>query len=96
MRKIFIGVVVLLALSLAACTGATVPDEILLPDAPSGDESVSAEDPAPQGDQSEEVDSEVIEEPEVIEPREGLVATNPSTVVLASGEPQIVEFFAFW
>ena len=26
----------------------------------------------------------------------GLEATNPSTVVLASGKPQLVEFFAFW
>jgi hypothetical protein len=26
----------------------------------------------------------------------GLEATNPSSVVLASGKPQLVEFFAFW
>ena len=26
----------------------------------------------------------------------GLEATNPSTVVLVSGKPQLVEFFAFW
>jgi len=26
----------------------------------------------------------------------GLEATDPSTVVLASGKPQLVEFFAFW
>jgi hypothetical protein len=29
-------------------------------------------------------------------PRAGLVATDPSTVNLASGEIQLVEFFAFW
>jgi len=29
-------------------------------------------------------------------PRSGLVATDPSTVTLASGEIQLVEFFAFW
>jgi hypothetical protein len=29
-------------------------------------------------------------------PREGLEATDPSTVVLASGKPTLVEFFAFW
>ncbi len=29
-------------------------------------------------------------------PRAGLVATDPSTVSLASGEIQLVEFFAFW
>lgn len=28
--------------------------------------------------------------------RVGLQATNPETVVLASGEIQLVEFFAFW
>ena len=26
----------------------------------------------------------------------GLEATHPSTVILASGKPQLVEFFAFW
>jgi hypothetical protein len=29
-------------------------------------------------------------------PRTGLESTDPSTVALASGEPQLVEFFAFW
>ncbi len=29
-------------------------------------------------------------------PREGLEATDPSAVVLASGKPTLVEFFAFW
>ena len=29
-------------------------------------------------------------------PREGLEATDPSTVVLASSKPTLVEFFAFW
>jgi hypothetical protein len=33
---------------------------------------------------------------EVIQPREELEATDPSSVVLASGQPQLVEFFAFW
>ena len=28
--------------------------------------------------------------------REGLEATDPSAVVLASGKPTLVEFFAFW
>ncbi|MEE9216767.1 MAG: hypothetical protein V3U32_04955 [Anaerolineales bacterium] len=31
-----------------------------------------------------------------VEVREGLVATNPATVHLASGTPTLVEFFAFW
>ena len=29
-------------------------------------------------------------------PRAGLQATDPSTVKLAAGQPQLVEFFAFW
>lgn len=29
-------------------------------------------------------------------PREELEATDPSTVVLTSGKPTLVEFFAFW
>ena len=29
-------------------------------------------------------------------PREGLEATDPSMVVLASGNPTLIEFFAFW
>lgn len=29
-------------------------------------------------------------------PRAGLTATDPETVLLASGEIQLVEFFAFW
>jgi hypothetical protein len=38
-------------------------------------------------------------EPEQASPapvREGLAATDPGTVQLASGEVQLVEFFAFW
>jgi hypothetical protein len=30
------------------------------------------------------------------EPKAGLEATDPSTVTLASGSPQLVEFFAYW
>jgi hypothetical protein len=29
-------------------------------------------------------------------PKTGLEATHPSTVVLAAGKPQLIEFFAFW
>jgi hypothetical protein len=83
---ILVGVLVLLAVILVACTGGAVPDEILMPEAHS----------VPQDDQSEALEAEVVEEPEVKLPREGLEATDPSTVVLASGQPQIVEFFAYW
>ena len=33
---------------------------------------------------------------EVIKPKTGLEATDPATVDLASGDIQLVEFFAFW
>jgi hypothetical protein len=29
-------------------------------------------------------------------PRDEIIATDPTTVALASGEVQLVEFFAFW
>lgn len=93
---ILVGVLVLLAVILVACTGGAVPDEILMPEAQGGDEPVSADNSVPQDDQSEALEAEVVEEPEVKLPREGLEATDSSTVVLASGQPQIVEFFAYW
>ena len=39
-----------------------------------------------------------IEEPEIIPTSRGdeLHATDPATVNIASGEPQLIEFFAFW
>ena len=99
---ILVGVMTLLTVILAACTGAAIADEVLIPDTVRRNESVSVDDSGPQDDQSDVLEPEVAEEPdvegepEVREPREGLEATDPSTVVLASGQPQIVEFFAFW
>lgn len=34
--------------------------------------------------------------PVTVTPRAEMEATNPGTVVLASGQPQLIEFFAFW
>ena len=45
------------------------------------------------GEGSEDVDEPAAPPPE---PKTGLEATDPTTVVLASGSPQLVEFFAFW
>jgi len=62
--------------------------------------SESAITPETQVSAAEEVGSEPSQTAEVSEekptPRAGLVATDPSTVSLASGEIQLVEFFAFW
>jgi hypothetical protein len=35
-------------------------------------------------------------QPTIPEVKEGLVATDPKSVQLASGSPQLIEFFAFW
>jgi hypothetical protein len=60
----------------------------------------SAPDAAESGpvveEQPQEEAQPAAEEPLPRVPREGLEATDPTTVVLASGQPQLVEFFAFW
>lgn len=40
--------------------------------------------------------AEILDQPVPPPIKEGLVATEPQTVSLASGGPQLVEFFAFW
>lgn len=54
----------------------------------------SAEPPPP----TEAVDSAPTEEPLPVATSRGndLAATDPGTVNLATGEPQLIEFFAFW
>jgi len=47
-------------------------------------------------DEPESTEEAVMEEAPVPTPREGLESTDPSTVNLVSGEPQLVELFAFW
>jgi hypothetical protein len=90
-----IGILALLTVVLTACTGGAAAPTLLpaepqaavgpdLSDEPSqpAQDSVAAENPA------EELVQAV--------PRQGLEATDPASVVLASGQPQIVEFFAYW
>lgn len=55
--------------------------------APAMQEATPTQEPEPESDQVSEV---------VPTPKAGLVATDPTTVNLASGEPKLVEFFAFW
>ena len=43
-----------------------------------------------------EVEPEVVAEPPAPRPLDQLIATDPATVSLASGQVQLVEFFAFW
>lgn len=55
--------------------------------------SPSAETAQGEIEGGEEVKKSVEPQPT---PRAGLEATDPETVVLASGDIQLVEFFAFW
>jgi hypothetical protein len=91
-----IGGLILLGFVLSACTGGAAPEPGDLVDAQAQREGASVEQPGTQSESPDELDADSASEPEVREPRQGLAATDPSTVVLASGEPQIVEFFAFW
>ena len=101
----FIPILLMMSLLLAACGGAKTAD-VPLPaeggevSAPAAPEQV---DPAPDASESEvdapeEVEPEsepiVVEEPRVI--RADLTAPDPTTVTIPSGEPTLVEFFAFW
>ncbi len=51
-----------------------------------------------EGEDQPDMDSDEAAEPIAPppEPKAGLEATDPSTVMLASGSPQLVEFFAYW
>ncbi len=72
-------------------------DAALVPDGDAGDDL--ADDAASLEDEDQpEIDSDEAAEPIAPppEPKAGLEATDPSTVMLASGSPQLVEFFAYW
>lgn len=62
-------------------------------------EEAPTDAPAPTDVPTEAAEPEpAAEEPVAVATSRGpqLVATDPSTVNLASGEPQLIEFFAFW
>ncbi len=82
----------------SACTGSAGPADQSVIEAPSGEgagpAAPAADEPAaPAADEPAEVEAEP---QEIVQPRQELEATDPATVSLASGQPQIVEFFAFW
>ena len=99
------GVVLALALILAACQSRLVPSapatslSAALPEpttrpqgeAPSTAAGVTAEDLAPTVEPGADVG-----QPTAATIRTELHATNPASVNLASGKPTLVEFFAFW
>jgi hypothetical protein len=96
---------ILLLLILAACSPAgevapTATPEKPAEDVRSEDEQIVAEQESSQAEVNEDLqstESEAVEEQALKPlPKQGLTATDPDTVNLASGEPVLVEFFAFW
>jgi hypothetical protein len=98
----------LAVLLLAACAPATSPNlvkpEASTPPAPLENESVVVPTPTPTETQSQATITEVLptealtEVPQVMATSRGpnLEATDPNTYTRATGEVQLVEFFAFW
>ena len=89
-------VVIVLALVLAGCTAIT-GDEA--PAAGAGEEVAAPEptataEPEPTATAEPEPTAVAIGPPPAF--REELQATDPATVVLGAGTPQVVELFAFW
>lgn len=80
---------------LTACSGGAAPQDAAPIDPAIVGESDLSVDNAQEAQESEAVDAPVNGNTQP-EPRQGLEATDPASVVLAAGEPQIVEFFAFW
>jgi len=98
MKKVqLIGIVGALTLLAAACQSAPQTTAQVLPPAPPASETsalpVESDAPAPDSEQAAPVEQEPAPPFEV---RQGLAATDPATVNLASGTPTLVEFFAFW
>ncbi|TFH37870.1 MAG: hypothetical protein E4G99_01205 [Anaerolineales bacterium] len=91
----FIGILAGLALVLTACAGGAVPSAVQPTEPQTSSEAVSTELPAQLGSEPTAVEA-ITEAPGESVPRQDLEATDPASVVLTSGRPQLVEFFAFW
>jgi hypothetical protein len=84
----------MLAAGLFALSACTTPADLAPPPTATPTPDIGESDSAPAEEPQEQVQSAETPLPRV--PRQALEATDPSTVVLASGQPQLVEFFAFW
>lgn len=83
----FIVTLGLLVFLLAACAPASVATEAPAPATPETEAPVATTEEAPAA----------TEPAAAVTPRgDALEATDPATVQLASGQVQLVEFFAFW
>jgi hypothetical protein len=83
-----------LVIAMSACTSGAIT-EVEPTEKPVEAQMESVGDPAPQAEEPADLPT-VTEAASPRVPRQELEATEPATVVLASGHPQIVEFFAFW
>jgi hypothetical protein len=85
---------VLLVLVVVGCSPARqiapTPTESMDPVQTATATSVPSETPAEQAEPAQ-----VPTEPKPV-PRAGLAATDPNSVQIGSGEPLLIEFFAFW
>jgi hypothetical protein len=106
-RKTLLSLGLLIVFILSACTPATpapetppdaapevAPVENSQEEAPPAPEATVAEAPAAAPTETEAP----VEEPVAVATARGndLHATDPATVNIASGKPQLIEFFAFW
>ena len=83
----YLSILAVIMIMITACSGGTAPT--------TEGESNTAVDPAQPAQDPIEMDA-LVEGNQQPEPRQGLEATDPASVVLVSGQPQVVEFFAFW
>ncbi len=106
-RKTLLTLGLLIVFMLSACIPATpapepppevAPAETTQEEAPPVPAATEAEAPAAAPTEAEAPAEESAEEPVAVATPRGndLHATDPGTVNVASGKPQLIEFFAFW
>ena len=95
MRRSIPILVMIIPIILSACQGDRSGSESGLPVVEEPTQEPTSVRESPEKPTIDSAQPTVIE-PLVPTPREGLEATDPSTVVLAAGKPTLVEFFAFW
>ena len=93
----FLAVFILSACTPSVSAPTAAPESGEMPVATHVEESAPAQEEAP-AEEGAMATEEPVEEPMAMATSRGsqLAATDPSTVNLTSGEPQLIEFFAFW
>lgn len=90
--------VLVIMLAAAACSPAPESAPTATPlSAPAEEQAAATQVPTPTEEAAQALEpDEEAQEAVRPTPKQGLVATDPTTVDLASGGPKLVEFFAFW